>query len=88
MFFNTSNSSCIIFFNRLGAKVFQVILFSIALIFLFITAVVVAAGWAKTCYSFKSIHVHPQFSQFSCTGNQYKTGQITDGRQIIASAVS
>ena len=86
MFFNTSNSSCIIFFNRLGAKVFQVILFSIALIFLFITAVVVAAGWAKTCHSFKSIH--SQLSQFSCTGNQYKTGQITDGREIIASAVS
>ena len=84
MFFNTSNSSCIIFFNRLGAKVFQVILFSIALIFLFITAVVVAAGWAKTCHSFKSIN-----SQlFSCTGNRFTTGQITDGSEIIASAVS
>ena len=87
--------------NRPIAKILQVVLFAGSIIFLFITMVVVSAGWAKTCATYKKLMhqltlrddagISITFNTvFKCTGSQNSlAGAIPpNGAEIITAAVS
>ena len=85
---------------RLIIKIIQVGFFAGSILFLFITTVVVSAGWGKTCATYKNITragITPNsIFNLDCTGPQYASNGYgpgigpfpPNGAEIITAAVS
>ena len=73
------------------ANIIQVGFFAGSILFLFITMVVVSAGWRKTCDTFKNI-TQTQLPElvFKCNGEQPNYGLRfrPNGGEFIGAAVS
>ncbi|XP_019856336.1 PREDICTED: uncharacterized protein LOC109584879 isoform X2 [Amphimedon queenslandica] len=75
--------------KTLIAKILQIGFFSGSILFLFITTVVVSAGWGKTCATNKNITKTGADTYFDCTGPQYLSGLgplAPNGAEIITAA--
>ena len=72
------------------ANIIQVGFFAGSILFLFITMIVVSAGWRKTCATFKNITKtqYPDLD-FKCNGQQpHYLAYQPNGGEFIAAAVS
>ena len=77
------------------AKIIQVGLFTGSILFLFVTMIVVSAGWGKTCATYRNITssggTPRSLFNIDCTGPQYFSGVgpfPPNGAEIITAAVS
>ena len=80
-----------LFHFRLIAKILQIGFFAGSILFLFITTVVVSAGWGKSCATYKNITKNGGNTIFDCTGPQYVSdiGPLPpNGAEFITAAVS
>ena len=71
----------------------QIVFFAGSIVTLFITTIVVSAGWGKTCFTYFNITSnHPDIdSGFHCDGPQYISGSgpfPPNGAEFITAAVS
>ncbi|XP_019856185.1 PREDICTED: uncharacterized protein LOC105313950 isoform X7 [Amphimedon queenslandica] len=83
--------------KMLIANIIQVGFFIGSILFLFITMVVVSAGWGKTCATYKNITssggTPRSFFNIECTGPQFFRGELLrgpyqpNGTEIITAAV-
>ncbi|XP_019856184.1 PREDICTED: uncharacterized protein LOC105313950 isoform X6 [Amphimedon queenslandica] len=83
--------------KTLIANIIQVGFFIGSILFLFITMVVVSAGWGKTCATYKNITssggTPRSFFNIECTGPQFFRGELLrgpyqpNGTEIITAAV-
>ncbi|XP_019856341.1 PREDICTED: uncharacterized protein LOC109584882 [Amphimedon queenslandica] len=77
--------------KTLIANIIQVGFFVGSILFLFISMVVVSAGWRKTCDTFKIITQQPQYHDvvFKCNGEQpnYGLSYRPNGGEFIGAAV-
>ena len=80
-----------LFCFRLIAKIIQVGFFAGSILFLFITTVVVSAGWGKSCATFNNITKNGGDTTFDCTGPRYSFGYglyLPNGEEFITAVVS
>ncbi|XP_019861689.1 PREDICTED: uncharacterized protein LOC109590209 [Amphimedon queenslandica] len=75
--------------KTLVAKILQIGFFAVSILFLFITTVVVAAGWSQTCATFKNMTTTQPSTDFSfqCTGKLQAYIIEPNGAEFIAAAV-
>ena len=71
-----------LFHFRLFVKIIQVGFFAVSIFFLFITMIVVSAGWGKTCATLKNI----DSTRYDCYGPH--RGNPPNGADFITAAVS
>ena len=79
----------VIFYFRLIAKILHIGFFAVSISFLFITTVVVSAGWGKTCATFKNMTTTDPSADFDfqCTGKLHAYILEVNGAEFIAAAV-
>ena len=91
--FNECNLAANSLMHRLISMIIQFGFFAGSILFLFITTIVVSAGWGKTSFTYFNITSnHPNIDTgFDCDGPQYISGSgpyPPNGAEFITAAVS